>query len=247
MPRVSCAAAPVAVTTPHERWLRIVTAMVAREGPELTPAGMSSACADLLGAAGVGIVVMAGDGIPGASYASNSLAAALEELQFTLGIGPRIDAYRGGVAVLGPDLTVAPAVRWDGFCGPAVAAGARAVFSFPLQVGAARLGALTVYHAEPGRLDDDGYADMLMMAEVVTRALLAAQAGLPDGAVPAVVVDERALNAVVHQASGMVSVQLGVGVGEALARLQGRAFVDGTVLNAVAGQVVARQLRFDDR
>lgn len=53
-----------------------------------------------------------------------------------------------------------------------------AVFSFPLQVGAARLGALSLYQDRPGPLDDDRYADAVVMARVLTRAILAIQAGL---------------------------------------------------------------------
>ena len=52
---------------------------------------MCSAASDLLAAGGVGLLVMA-EGVPGAGFASNRLAEALEDLQFTLGIGPRVDA-----------------------------------------------------------------------------------------------------------------------------------------------------------
>lgn len=225
--------------------MRVVTALVAREGVELTPAGMCSACVDLLAADGAGIVVMGAEGVPGATFASNSLAATLDELQFTLGVGPSVEAYERGVPIRGIDLNAVPVVRWVGFCEPAVEAGARAVFSFPLQVGAARIGALTVYREEPGALSDDGYTDALIIAEVVTRALLDAQAGAPAGSLAVALGDERAFSALVHQASGMVSVQLGVGVGEALARLRARSFADGAPLRAIAGNVVARQLRFD--
>lgn len=235
------------MTTSQDRWLRILTKLGAREGPEPTPAGMCSAAADLLVASGVGILVMAGEGVPGATYASNPLAETLEELQFTLGVGPRVDAYTSGVPIIETDLLIAPAARWLSFCGPAVEAGARGVFSFPLQVGAVRLGALTVYQAEPGPLRDGAYSDALVITEVATRALLAAQVGLGEGALAVGLLDEGAFDAGVHQASGMVSVQLGVGVGEALVRLRARAFASGITLGAVAAEVVGRRFRFDDR
>lgn len=234
------------MTTAHDRWLRIVTALSAREGPEPTPAGMCSAAADLLGAAGAGIVVMA-EGVPGAGFASNPLATFLEDLQFTLGTGPRVDAHTGGVPVGENDLTAATTERWIGFDGPAVEAGARSVFSFPLRLGAARLGSLTVYRAQPGPLDEGVYADALVLAEIVTRALLAAQSGLPETALAVGLGEEGAFDARVHQASGMVSVQLDVGVGEALARLRARAFADGVALAAVAADIVARRLHFAHR
>jgi len=206
---------------------------------------MCSAGADLLGAGGVGVFVMA-EGVRGATFASNPLAANLEELQFTLGAGPGVDAYTDGIPIRECDLDMATE-RWPGFCGSAVAAGARAAFAFPLRLGAARLGALSVYQSGPGPLDDEVYADALVLADVVTRGLLAAHATVPAGSSAVGLGDDGTFDARVHQASGMVSVQLEVGVGEALVRLRARAFADSTPLTAVAADVVARRLRFDDR
>jgi hypothetical protein len=52
---------------------------------------------------------------------------------------------------------------------------------------------------------------------------------------------------VVHQASGMVAVQLDVSVGQALIRLKAYAFGNGRPLAEVAEDVVARKLRFEAR
>jgi hypothetical protein len=205
---------------------------------------MCSAAARLLGVAAAAIVVMA-EGVPGATFASHSLAQFLEDLQFTLGAGPRVDAWTQGVPITALDLGTAPVMRWAGFGTAAVDAGARSVHSFPLRVGAARLGVLTLYRHEPGPLAPDVYADALIVADVVTNALLTGDVTHALGGLDARLSDEE-LNAEVHQASGMVSVQLGVSVGEALARLRARAFVDGTTLAVVARKVVARSLRLDE-
>jgi hypothetical protein len=50
----------------------------------------------------------------------------------------------------------------------------------------------------------------------------------------------------VHQASGVVSVQLEVSVGEALVRLRAHAFATGHPLSEVAAAVVAHRLRLDE-
>ena len=50
---------------------------------------------------------------------------------------------------------------------------------------------------------------------------------------------------VVHQAAGMVAVQLGVTVAQALVRLRAYAFGNDRPLAGVARDVVARTLRFD--
>jgi hypothetical protein len=51
----------------------------------------------------------------------------------------------------------------------------------------------------------------------------------------------------VHQATGMVAVQLEVGVGQALIRLRAHAFGNDRPLTQVASAVVGRSLRFDAR
>jgi hypothetical protein len=112
-------------------------------------------------------------------------------------------------------------------------------------MGAVRLGALTLHQLRPGGLSDIQYADAQLMADVVFQVVIAHQAEAPLGTLA---VELEALNgdrAEVHQAAGMVSVQLSVGVAEALVRLRGRAFQEGRPLAAVAGDVVARRTRFD--
>ncbi|MFD0630267.1 ANTAR domain-containing protein [Catenulispora yoronensis] len=50
----------------------------------------------------------------------------------------------------------------------------------------------------------------------------------------------------VHQATGMISVQLGVSLAEALVRLRAHAWAADRLLADVAADVVARRLRFDE-
>ena len=50
----------------------------------------------------------------------------------------------------------------------------------------------------------------------------------------------------VHQATGMVSVQLGVSLAEALVRLRAHAWAEDRLLADVAADVVARRLRFGE-
>jgi AmiR/NasT family two-component response regulator len=50
----------------------------------------------------------------------------------------------------------------------------------------------------------------------------------------------------VHQATGMISVQLGVGQAEALVRMRAHAFRHRRALADVASDVVARRLRFNE-
>ena len=121
----------------------------------------------------------------------------------------------------------------------------RAVFGFPLHVGAVRLGALNLYCDRAGSLDTEQHADALVMADVAAQTVLLLQANAPPGLVAAELEVGADFQLVVHQAAGMVSVQLGVTVGQALVRLRAYAFGNDRALADVARDVVARTLRFD--
>ncbi len=194
---------------------------------------------------GAGIMLMSGDLRVGSVCSSNSVSALIEELQYSLGEGPCMDAYKHERPVLEPDLAEPAVPRWVAFSPLAVRAGARAVFGFPMQVGAVRLGALNLYRDERGGLSDDQHADALVMADLAATEVLATQAHAPPGALAAELESGADLRLVVHQASGMVAVQLGVRVTEALIRLRSYAFTHDRLLTDVARDVVARRLRFE--
>ena len=228
---------------PGERRLRIL-ALLSSAGPDVSTRHVCAVCAEAIGTTGAGIMLMAGASSRGSICTTDAVSALIEQLQFDFGEGPCIDAYRLDEPVSEPDLAHPAVARWSAFTGPVLAAGARAVFGFPLRVGSVRLGALNLYDVGPGSLTDDQHADALVMAEVAAQAVLMLQAGAPPG----VLADEVAAGAdfryVVHQAAGMVSIQLGISVGEALVRLRAHAFGNDRHLTDVATDVVSRTLRF---
>jgi hypothetical protein len=185
--------------------------------------------------------------------ASDGVSARLDELHFTLGEGPAVDAVSRGHPVLAGDLAdPGTAGRWPAFSGAAIEAGVRAVFALPLQIGAVCLGVLVAYRFEPGRLSADDLAQALRLADAAADALLdlaAPASGLaqPDGdgnGNGAHNDNHRtySFGAEVHQASGMLMVQLGVSIEIALARLRAYAFAQGRPVSEVAREVVAGTL-----
>jgi hypothetical protein len=228
-----------------ERRVRILGQLVrAGEAPPET-ARLCEVCAEMTDTSGAGIMLIADGTSRGSICTSNSVSEVIEELQFTLGEGPCIDACREGRPILEPDLASPARQRWVAFAPPAIAAGARAVFGFPVRVGAAHLGALNLYRDRPGPLTDDQHADALVLADVAAELVLLLQAGAPPGELAMELEASASLHYVVHQASGMVSVQLGVAVEHAMVRLRAFAFVSGRPLIEVARSVVDRTLRFD--
>jgi hypothetical protein len=181
----------------------------------------------------------------GAVCTTDKVSKLIEELQFTLGEGPCVDAFQHDRPVLEPDLAQPGSLRWFAFAVPAVAAGVRAVFGFPLQVGAVRLGALNLYRDEAGPMSDEQHADALVMADVSAAAVLMMQASASPGKLALELESGSDFRYVVHQASGMVAVQLDVSIAQAMIRLRGYSFANDRPLTEVAGDVVARRLRFD--
>lgn len=201
--------------------------------------------AEVTGATGAGIMLMSGEIPRGSVCTTDAVSAVIEQLQYDLGEGPCLDAYHQDRPVLEPNLVDPVSPRWPAFTGPAVDSGARAVFGFPLQVGAIRLGALNLYRDAAGPLTDHQLADALLMAGIVAQGLMLLQADAPTGTVSTELEANADFKYVVHQASGMVAAQLDVSVGHALIRLRSYAFGNARSLTDVARDVVDRRLRFD--
>lgn len=208
-------------------------------------ARLCEVCPGIIGADGAGVMLMSGDIPRGSLCTTNEVSHLIEELQYTLGEGPCVDAYHDDKVVTEPDLADPATRRWVAFTPPALEAGVRAVFGFPLRVGTVRLGALNLYRDSPGPLNGDQHADALVVADVAARWVLEAQAGAPPDAIARELEIGADFHYIVHNAAGMVSVQQGISVAEALIRLRAFAFSSGRLLADVAGDVVARTLRLD--
>jgi hypothetical protein len=172
----------------------------------------------------------------------------LAELQLTLGEGPCHDVLASAAPVLARDLGDAESARrWPAFTPAAWQLGAGALFAFPLIVGAIRAGVLGLYRGAPGPLPGREFGDLLILADAATVMLLGSEhgdAGDGDGAGLDGQAPELALHrAEIDQATGMLTVQLGVPVAEAFVRLRAYAYSQDRRLADVAGDIVARRLR----
>jgi hypothetical protein len=195
-----------------------------------------------LPASGVGISLLSETGVPAMAAVSDLVSERVEELQFTLGEGPCLDAFTSRRPVLTEDLDIGGATRWPAYSSAAGEHGVRAVFAFPLTVGTSCLGALDVYRAHPGPLSPQALAAALAFADYATATLLTGQQQAGPDRPPPGLDDVLASRFEVHQAQGMLTVQLGVGLDEALIRLRAHAFAQGRSLGLVARDVLAGTL-----
>ncbi|MEW1831193.1 ANTAR domain-containing protein [Streptomyces sp. NPDC088196] len=208
----------------------------------------AQACARALGAEGVALSLLVGaDRTAEPLWCDPELSARFEELQFTLGEGPGPEAVRTGAPVLEPDLDRVRPERWPVLLPAARDLGIQGVCGFPLGIGAIRVGVLTVLCAGDRRISEQQYVDATALTAALTGAFLNGN-GQVKGIAPgpdAMPAWPTGLNRpVVHQATGMISVQLGVPIQEALLRLRAHAYGSERPLGEVAADVVARRLRF---
>jgi hypothetical protein len=221
------------------RVAEILAAVVSRSsGGTPLAACLVALCSHDLPVTGVGLALMSDDGPAGTLAATDATAMELEDLQFTLGEGPCVEASTTGRPVLQPDLARTAPLRWPAFAGGAEAAGLAAVFAFPIQVGAIRLGALDLYRTTAGILSAEQLTDALSFADAATTLLLHPKAyDFRSGPrqTSLTVLDDRAE---VHQATGVVSVHAAVSLADALLLLRARAYTDERPIAELARDVL---------
>ena len=205
---------------------------------------LSAAASQLLDAAEVAVSVATSGEL--SSNALQTVCAtdqgrAGEAQQFDLGEGPSYTAHRTGRPVQVPDLEHDD--TWPAFAKAATALGLRAVFAFPLRSGSVGLGALTIYQQAAGALSSEQYANALAVARFALELLTSLQAGRPPDELDPAFADGLARTEKVSQASGVVSVQLGISVEAALAVLRAHAFAEACTLDEVATQVIEHRLK----
>jgi GAF domain len=226
----------------QDRLHRILAELSAGDGA-WPAARLCAVCPRILGVNGAGIMLMSGDIPRGSLGTTDEVSQLIEDLQYTLGEGPCVDAYQQGEVVAEPDLAEPVTRRWLAFTPPALRAGARAVFAFPLRIGTVRLGTVDFYRDRSGPLSGEQHADALAVAGMAARWVLEAQAGAPPGTVAEELEAGADFHFVVHNAAGILSVQQGISVTDALIRLRAYAFTRDRPLTEVAQDVVDRKLR----
>jgi ANTAR domain-containing protein len=199
-----------------------------------------------LGVSGASVQLLAGPPHRVGVHATDTVAAGLEDLQQELGEGPAVDVVRSTGTVVEGDLAHGGEVRWPWFAPAAFGLGAGAVFAWPVRVGTTMLGVLETYRDTAGALPDDVLADGVVLADAAAIVLLDDPELRSGPALVWVIVDGSRFRPEVHQATGMLTVQLGLGPVDAFARLCGYAYTDGRPIALVARDVVARRLRLDD-
>ncbi|HWR47963.1 MAG TPA: ANTAR domain-containing protein [Pseudonocardiaceae bacterium] len=224
----------------------VVSAHADARGVPVSLRSLCQAAAARLPISGVAVSVRGDRVVCEVLCAIGPLSRELEELQLTVGEGPSLEVLAGGRSVLVGELDCAEQqARWPLFTPAAVQAGARALFALPLRIGAIRGGVFALASNRLGQLPGEDLAEAWVFAAFALRLVLDEQAGIDSHDGHPAVDWLTGSRPEIHQATGMISVQLGVGIEEAFSRLRARAFAQGRPLSELATDVVTRRLRFD--
>lgn len=210
---------------------------------QITRSALCDLYVELVPVSGASITVFRHPGAQSTICASDEVSAALDQLQFDLGEGPRWETARTGLASGSLNVPVDAHPEWPVFGAAAAKLGVGALFSFPIHMGTQLFGVADLYRDRPGPLDDEA----TLRAKKVSRqvAAPAAQFARRSASSPEEPAGEAAaLRREVHQATGMILMQLETDATSALAALRAYAFAHGRSVDEVARDVVARRIDF---
>ena len=226
--------------------------------------GVSAVCdtaTRLAGVDGAAVAVFAPSQSRELVYATDAVAQQVDELQFTVGEGPCLDAYRAGAPELCPRLDdEVPMTRWPAFCNGAGELGVGAVFAYPILAPKRSFGVLELYRRTAGGLDRRQHESATLCAIAIAETLLtnwgvhvaaAVDAGAAGdvssaGAQVSLGSDNDFSRATVYVASGMVAVQLNVSADDGLDLLRAHAFSHNRSIAELAADIVARRVSLRD-
>lgn len=175
---------------------------------------------------------------------SDTVATRLDELQFELGEGPHWKALRTGAIVSIPDAHHAEHSEWPVFGSALQELDVGALFALPMLMGAVTIGVVDLYRSHPGAMSVGTLTVARALASATAapalrRATEQAHAAPTNGPT-----EGPGIRREVHQATGMILIQLEISATDAFARLRAHAFMSGRSVHEVAHDVVARRLDF---
>ena len=230
----------------HEQ---LLAAVDGRRGVEAADR-LCEACVVLLDVDAAAISLVFDGTSSGTLGSSGAPARMYDELQFTLGEGPCLDAVTRRTTIRVVDLADREETRWPAY-GPAMLAHQiRSVYAIPVVVAAEFVGALDLFRAQPGPLPGEEFVGAVAAAELAGIPLLDLlgadmQAAVADPNSNAWAELNTLSRAEVSQATGMLVAQLEVEPAEALVRLRGHAYATGRTATDVARDILDRRLKLE--
>lgn len=206
---------------------------------------LCAACVELLDVDGASISLIAEGKTQGRFGSSGELSRMLDELQFTYGEGPCLDAVAQRRPVLADDLDRPGEDRWPALAEAILGHGIRAVYALPVAVASTPIGALDLFRRSSGPLEEAAMTGGLWAAGLAALPLLDLMTSdvswehAASGGWEQLASLERVE---VYQATGMIVGATDVTPADALIRLRAHAIFHGLTASEVAYRILNRQL-----
>jgi GAF domain-containing protein len=206
-------------------------------------------CVEVLDVDAAGLMLLAPEGDLRVMASSSEAMRILELFELQTEEGPCLDCYRTGQPVVNQDLAMVKG-RWPRFAPEALEAGFHSVHALPLRVHEKIIGALNLFHATQGEIDEVDIAMAQAFADVASIAILQYRAALESHVLNGQL--QQALNSrvAIEQAKGMVAERKDLDMEQAFSVLRAFARSHNLRLSDVARDVIIGALpssALDDR
>jgi len=202
---------------------------------------LAERCVELLDCSEAGLLLADAAGVLRVMASSSERSDALDLLQSQNEEGPCFECYHRGQPVFSHDLK-ADLGRWPTFAPAALQKGLRSVQAIPMRVRGETVGALNLFRAEVGSIDERDLPLGQGMADIAAIALLQEGAVRESRGVVQQLQDALSSRVVIEQAKGVLAERMQIGVDAAFARLRAYARDNNRRLSDVARDLIDGRL-----
>lgn len=206
---------------------------------------LTADCARMLDVASCGLLLADGRGVLHVIAASSEDTRDLELFQVQREEGPCLDCFHSGSPVSVPDLD-AERETWPMFAAAAAATGFRSVHALPLKLRGEVLGALGLFGASTGALNEDDLALGAALAHVSAVALVARRVAVDSEVLAEQLKTALDTRVLLEQAKGLLAAHGDLDMDQAFRVLRRYARDHNLSLGAVAAALVRRETRAAD-
>jgi GAF domain-containing protein len=206
---------------------------------------LSDRCVEVLDVSAAGIMLVSAEGDLRVIASSSEAMRIVELFELQSDEGPCVDCYRDGALIMNPDLAAARE-RWPRFSPVALESGFQSAHALPMRLRGATIGALNLFRAETGHLDEQDVLAAQALADVATIAILQHRVGLHAHLVNEQLNEALKTRIVIEQAKGVIAERAGIDTDEAFQRLRHHARGNNLRLADLAREVASGTLAVDD-
>ena len=198
-------------------------------------------CVELLDCTEAGVLLADPAGVLRVMASSSERSDALDLLQSQNEEGPCFECFARGEAISSESLADEPG-RWPTFSPAALARGLCSVHALPMRVRGQTVGALNLFRARVGRLDDRDIPLGQAMADIAAVALIQERSVRESHGVVEQLQAALSSRVVIEQAKGVVAEHAQIHVDAAFARMRDHARSNNLKLSHVARDLIDGQL-----